>query len=123
MWLLSYLSCRLLKFVSDAFSLSGIRVLLDHGVREDRILFLSLLASAKGGIHALHRAFPKVRVVVGGVDEGLQKLRIAYAPQPRRADSLPLGSPDAWNIDGEEPAPPRHGEEKVVYAITPGMGT
>ncbi|TKY87431.1 hypothetical protein EX895_004109 [Sporisorium graminicola] len=56
----------------------AIRVLLDHSVPEDQIVFLTLLASSQGGIHALNRAFPRVRIVVAGVDPGLQKLRIPW---------------------------------------------
>ncbi|PWN49283.1 uridine kinase [Violaceomyces palustris] len=61
---------------TGAAALMAIRVLLDHSVPEEQIIFLTLLASAKAGLHALHRAFPKVRIVVAGVDPGLEKLRI-----------------------------------------------
>ncbi|EPQ32225.1 uncharacterized protein PFL1_00422 [Pseudozyma flocculosa PF-1] len=64
---------------TGAAAFMAIRVLLDHSVPEDQIIFLTLLASAKGGVHALHRAFPKVRIVVAGIDPGLEKLRIPLA--------------------------------------------
>lgn len=60
---------------SGAAAFMALRVLLDHGVEESNIIFLTLLASAKGGVHALQRAFPKVRVVVAGIDPDLKKLR------------------------------------------------
>ena len=47
-----------------------IRVLLDHGVPEDKITFITILASSRG-LHTLARAFPKVKVIVGGLDETL----------------------------------------------------
>jgi uracil phosphoribosyltransferase len=46
----------------------AIRILLDHGVPEDHIIFITILASSQG-LHALGRVFPKVKVVVGGLDE------------------------------------------------------
>ncbi|KAJ1027019.1 hypothetical protein NDA18_003039 [Ustilago nuda] len=64
---------------TGAAAFMAIRVLLDHSVPEDQIIFLTLLASSQGGIHALNRAFPRVRIVVAGVDPGLQKLRIPWS--------------------------------------------
>ncbi|GAK63885.1 armadillo/beta-catenin/plakoglobin [Moesziomyces antarcticus] len=63
---------------TGAAAFMAIRVLLDHSVPEHQIIFLTLLASSQGGIHALNRAFPRVRIVVAGVDPGLQKLRIPW---------------------------------------------
>lgn len=63
---------------TGAAAFMAIRVLLDHSVPEEQIIFLTLLASSQGGIHALNRAFPRVRIVVAGVDPGLQKLRIPW---------------------------------------------
>ncbi|CDW99318.1 hypothetical protein [Sporisorium scitamineum] len=63
---------------TGAAAFMAIRVLLDHSVPEDQIVFLTLLASSQGGVHALNRAFPRVRIVVAGVDPGLQKLRIPW---------------------------------------------
>ena len=48
----------------------AIRILLDHGVPEDHITFITILASAKG-LHALARVFTKVKVIVAGLDETL----------------------------------------------------
>ncbi|KAI5477015.1 uridine kinase [Pseudohyphozyma bogoriensis] len=83
---------------TGAAALMGIRVLLDHGVKEEQILFCCILASRIGGIWALRRAFPKVRVVTSAVDEGLE---------------------ERWALD------PKTGEEgrKKVFAIVPGMGS
>ncbi|PWY98602.1 hypothetical protein BCV70DRAFT_201924 [Testicularia cyperi] len=63
---------------TGAAAFMAIRVLLDHSVPEQQIVFLTLLASSHGGIHALNRAFPRVRIVVAGIDPGLQKLRIPW---------------------------------------------
>lgn len=61
---------------TGAAALMCIRVLLDHGVLEENLIFCCLLASAKGGVHALNRAFPKVKIVVAGVDPELKRRRV-----------------------------------------------
>jgi len=50
----------------------AIRVLLDHGVREDRIVFIAFVVARDGGVSVLRRAFPGVKIVTGAVDNGLQ---------------------------------------------------
>ncbi|KAF9542146.1 Uridine-cytidine kinase-like 1 [Mortierella hygrophila] len=52
---------------TGAAGLMAIRVLLDHAVPEDRIVFLSFLAAPQG-LHTISRAFPKVRIVTSYVD-------------------------------------------------------
>lgn len=56
---------------TGAAALMAVRVLLDHGVPEDHILLCALLVSKVGGVWALRRAYPKVRVVCSMADEGL----------------------------------------------------
>lgn len=51
----------------------AIRVLLDHGVKQNHIIFLTFLVARGGGISALLRAFPHVKIVCGAVDEGLRE--------------------------------------------------
>lgn len=48
----------------------AIRILLDHGVPQENITFITILASARG-LHALARVFPKVKVIAAGLDETL----------------------------------------------------
>lgn len=50
----------------------AIRVLLDHGVREDRIVFITFIVARDGGVSVLRNAFPGVKIVTGAVDNGLQ---------------------------------------------------
>lgn len=57
------------QMVSGASALMAVRVLVDYGVDEERIIFVSVLAS-KVGLGRLSRAFPKVRAVVASVGEG-----------------------------------------------------
>ncbi|EPQ54243.1 armadillo/beta-catenin/plakoglobin [Gloeophyllum trabeum ATCC 11539] len=59
-----------------ASAFMAIRVLLDHGVRQDHIVFITFLVARDGGISTLRRAFPEVRIVTGAVDANLRELWI-----------------------------------------------
>lgn len=48
----------------------AIRILLDHGVPEDQITFITIFASPRG-LQALARVFPKVKVITAALDNGL----------------------------------------------------
>ena len=48
----------------------AIRILLDHGVPEEHITFITILASSRG-LQALGRVFPNVKVVAAALDETL----------------------------------------------------
>lgn len=52
---------------TGAAGLMAIRVLLDHNVPEERILFLSFLACPQG-VHTIANAFPKVKIVTSFMD-------------------------------------------------------
>mgnify|MGYP001380937635 CR=1 FL=1 len=52
----------------------AIRVLLDHDVREDNILLVSLLMAAPG-VHAIAYAYPKVKIITAAVDQTVSKGR------------------------------------------------
>ncbi|RKP03604.1 hypothetical protein CXG81DRAFT_9250 [Caulochytrium protostelioides] len=58
------------QVATGAAALMAIRVLLDHNVAEDRIVFLCMIA-APAGIHAVIRAYPKVRIVMAEIERGL----------------------------------------------------
>ncbi|KAF7727857.1 hypothetical protein EC973_006970 [Apophysomyces ossiformis] len=53
-------------------AMQAVQVLLDNKVQEDRIIFLNLLASPEG-IDAFVKRFPKVKIVAGEVDAGLDE--------------------------------------------------
>ncbi|XP_013777361.1 uridine-cytidine kinase-like 1, partial [Limulus polyphemus] len=57
---------------SGAAAMMATRVLLDHDVPEDNILFCSLLA-AESGVHTIAYAFPKVHIVTTAVDPEVNK--------------------------------------------------
>ncbi|KAG9047342.1 Uridine kinase [Tulasnella sp. UAMH 9824] len=59
--------------VTGAAAFMAIRVLLDHGVPEDHIIFATFLIAHDGGIRALRRAFPLVRFVTGSIDEKISR--------------------------------------------------
>ncbi|KAE8542448.1 hypothetical protein D1P53_001227 [Cryptococcus gattii VGV] len=50
--------------------IKAIEVLLDHGVQEEKILFLNLIASPEG-IKKVCTRFPKLTIITAWVDEGL----------------------------------------------------
>lgn len=52
---------------TGATAMMALRVLLDHNVPEDRILFLTLIAAPQG-VHTLAYAFPHVKIITTCVD-------------------------------------------------------
>ncbi|CEL55534.1 uridine kinase [Rhizoctonia solani AG-1 IB] len=80
---------------TGAAALMAIRVLLDHGVAEDHIVFVTFLGVPRGGMAVIRKTFPGIRFVCGAVDDGLE---------------------EAW-LHHEDGTPGRR-----VWSITPGMG-
>ncbi|GAA5987573.1 hypothetical protein JCM10908_002013 [Rhodotorula pacifica] len=58
---------------TGAAALMAVRILLDHGVKEDNIVFCCILVSKVGGVWALKRAFPGVRIACSAADNGLEE--------------------------------------------------
>ena len=83
-----------MQIMTSASGIMAIRVLLDHGVREDRIIFVTFLVAPRG-VHILNRVFPKVKIVTGSADSTLTPIWV-----------------------------PGHGDEegRNVLCIEPGMG-
>jgi uridine kinase len=84
-----------------ASAFMAIRVLLDHGVPQDHIVFVTFLVARKGGIAMLQRAFPQVKIVTGAVDDHLEEVWLAHQAEIE----------DAPQIAG-----------KKVWVVEPGMG-
>ncbi|CUA78433.1 uridine kinase [Rhizoctonia solani] len=80
---------------TGAAALMAIRILLDHGVAEDHIIFVTLLGVPRGGMAVIRKTFPGIRFVCGATDDGLQ---------------------EGW-LRNEDGTPGRR-----VWSITPGMG-
>ena len=78
----------------------AIRVLLDHGVKQNRIIFVTFLVAQGGGISVLRRAFPLVKVVCGAIDEGLR---------------------ETW-LDGYENDGHSETAKRKCWVVEPGMG-
>jgi uridine kinase len=53
----------------------AIKVLLDHGVPQSNIIFLTFLISRRGRF-AVHHAFPSVRIVTAAIDDGLEEMHL-----------------------------------------------
>ena len=51
---------------------AAVKVLLDNGVAEDRIIFFNVV-SCPQGVSCLTSAFPKLRIVTGEIDAGLNE--------------------------------------------------
>ncbi|KAJ7227218.1 armadillo/beta-catenin/plakoglobin [Mycena pura] len=54
---------------TGAAAFMAIRILLDHGVKPQNIIFVTFLVARGGGVSVLRRAFPDVKIVTGGVDD------------------------------------------------------
>lgn len=58
------------QMTSGGAALMAVRVLIDHGVQEDRIVFVTC-AAGETGLKRLTAVYPKIKVVVGRIeDEG-----------------------------------------------------
>jgi len=52
-------------------AIMAIKVLLDHNVKEENIVFLSLLSSPKG-LYVITKTFPKVKVITLNIDQSIE---------------------------------------------------
>jgi len=89
---------------TGAAAMMAIRVLLDHGAKQEDIIVTCLVA-ANIGVHALANAFPNVRLIVSAIDEELSE---SYEVLPGLgACGLSCG---AYCVCGRmpRPAPPVH---------------
>ncbi|KAG0696208.1 armadillo beta-catenin plakoglobin [Suillus ampliporus] len=85
-----------------ASAFMAIRTLLDHGVQQDHIIFVTFLIARAGGVTVLQRAFPKVKIVTGAVDEVLREAWL-----------------ESYNEKGEGQS---EGDGRKVWIVEPGMG-
>jgi uridine kinase len=80
----------------------AIRVLLDHGVPENHIVFITFLVARTGGLAVLENAFPSVKIVCGAVDDNVEERWLSN------------------NIESEDE--PLSTDGSKYWVITPGMG-
>lgn len=90
------------QIVTAASAFMAIRTLLDHGVQQDHIIFVTVLVARTGGVTVLQRAFPKVKIITGAVDEGLREAWL-----------------ENYNEKGEGQS---DGDGRKVWIMEPGMG-
>lgn len=93
----------------------AIRVLLDHGVPQENIIFVAFIVASSGGVRALHHAFPRVRIVCGMVDPVLRECWAQWDD----------ATPDAWPQTPQPQTQPQmltDGHGRKVWVVEPGMG-
>jgi uridine kinase len=61
---------------TGASAFMAIRVLLDHGVKQEHIIFVTMLMAASHGISVLRKAFPLVSYVCGAVDKSIEEREV-----------------------------------------------
>ncbi|KAH8118222.1 armadillo/beta-catenin/plakoglobin [Phellopilus nigrolimitatus] len=91
---------------TGATAFMALRVLLDHGVQPDHIIFVTFLVARDGGVATLRRAFPEVRIVCGAVDNVLNERWVEVGQTHEREGD------DAGSETGG----------RKIWAIEPGMG-
>lgn len=79
----------------------AIRVLLDHGVPQEHIIFVTFLVARCGGVSVIQRAFPHVKVVCGAVDDRLHEM---------------------WLEGVEEDGGQKPAEGRKAWVVEPGIG-
>lgn len=89
-----------------ASAFMAIRVLLDHGVLQEHIIFVTFLVAKQGGICVLQKAFPLVKIVCSAVDDQLSERWLEVVD----ADSEGEDGVDS-DFDGRK-----------AWVIEPGMG-
>ncbi|RPD59983.1 armadillo/beta-catenin/plakoglobin [Lentinus tigrinus ALCF2SS1-6] len=103
---------------TGAAAFMAIRVLLDHGVPQENIIFVTMIVAACGGVRVLQRAFPKVRIICGTIDPVLRESWALWdtLPSPPETADGELGTPTAKTKAEAE------AEGRRVWVVEPGMG-
>ncbi|KAF8206395.1 armadillo/beta-catenin/plakoglobin [Mycena galopus ATCC 62051] len=83
---------------TGASAFMAVRILLDHGVKPQHIIFVTFLVARGGGVSVLRRAFPDIKIVTAGVDDVVQ---------------------EGW-IDGSQGE--GNPQSRQVWSILPGLG-
>ncbi|KAI0710271.1 armadillo/beta-catenin/plakoglobin [Earliella scabrosa] len=100
---------------TGAAAFMAIRVLLDHGVPQENIIFVTFVVAACGGVRVLQRTFPKVRIICGAIDPVLRESWALWDTTPQSQDGE-VGTPTAkTKAEAEE-------EGRKVWVVEPGMG-
>ncbi len=84
------LTSALLIPATGGSAIKAIEVLIDHGVPQERIIFLNLVASPEG-LKAMYDAYPKVKVVTAWVDEALNDKKYIVPGLGGQSHTRPAG--------------------------------
>ncbi|KAJ1983245.1 hypothetical protein H4R34_001401 [Dimargaris verticillata] len=68
----AYFTLLMSRPATGGSAIRAIQVLLDHGVQEERILFLNLLCAPEG-IRAVMGQYPRMQIVTADIDDGLDE--------------------------------------------------
>ncbi|KAJ3537673.1 hypothetical protein NM688_g6646 [Phlebia brevispora] len=90
---------------TGASAFMAIRILLDHGVPQDHIIFVTFLVAKQGGIVVIQKAFPQVKIVCSAVDEHLSERWL-----------------EVMDADSEGEGVDDDAGGRKVWVIEPGMG-
>ncbi|KAI5451367.1 Uridine kinase [Naganishia albida] len=113
---------------TGAAALMAIRLMLDHGIRQKNIVFLSFLAAPQG-LATVHSAFPSVRVVTASVGEKIEEREFPVHEHIAPGNAAPDGGSGAQqkergdkqagktNKGSAEAEPTKH-----AWVITPDIG-
>ncbi|KIK63042.1 hypothetical protein GYMLUDRAFT_242111 [Collybiopsis luxurians FD-317 M1] len=85
---------------TGAAAFMSIRILLDHGVKQEHIIFVTFLVARTGGITTLRRTFPRVKIICGSVDNEMR---------------------EGWLEDGRGEGN-EDGAGRKIWVMDPGMG-
>ncbi|KAI0671629.1 armadillo/beta-catenin/plakoglobin [Trametes maxima] len=100
---------------TGAAAFMAIRVLLDHGVPQENIIFVTFIVAACGGVRVLQHAFPKVRIVCGVVDPVLRESWALW-------DTPPEAKGDEVGTTTVKTKAEAEAEGRKVWVVEPGMG-
>ncbi|KAH7909494.1 armadillo beta-catenin plakoglobin [Hygrophoropsis aurantiaca] len=87
-----------------ASAFMAIRTLLDHGVKQEHIIFVTFLVARSGGVTVLRKAFPGVTIVCGAVDDNLREAWLEH-----------------YDTNGDT-GTVQEGDGRKVWIMEPGMG-
>ncbi|KAI0635823.1 armadillo/beta-catenin/plakoglobin [Trametes polyzona] len=102
---------------TGAAAFMAIRVLLDHGVPQENIIFVTFIVAACGGVRVLQHAFPKVRIVCGAVDPILRESWALWDTTSSEAKEVADSGVPSVQTKAEAEA-----EGRKVWVVEPGMG-
>ncbi|KAK4685916.1 uridine kinase, partial [Tremellales sp. Uapishka_1] len=124
-------TCKVLLLDSQmgtgAAALMAIRVLLDHGVAESNIIFLTYLI-ARRGLFSIRRTFPAVQIVTAAIDPGLHEMHIPMSALSAIGEGLGdadfgvriVEEGDGDEEDNEEENEDEDGEERFAVKVPNG---